>query len=455
MSSLKSVNPFDNKVLEKFQVFTNEKLQDIIDLSEKAFKTWKETGLKQRSELLKGVASILERDLDNLARSITMEMGKPIKEARAEVKKCALACEYYANNAQEFLNAKNVATDAQKSYVCYEPLGTILGIMPWNFPFWQVFRFSAPSLMAGNVVLLKHASNVQRCSLNIEEIFRKAGFPDGVFRSLIIGSDKVASLIENNIIKAITLTGSESAGSKVAGIAGENIKKTVLELGGSNPFIVLKDANIDKSVDIGVQARMMNGGQSCIAAKRFILHKDIAEEYISKFEAKVNTLKIGNPLDESTDMGPLASIAQAISVEDQVNRSVDMGARLLKGGRRLDAFYYPTLLTNVKPGMPVFDEEVFGPVAPFILFDKIEEAIELANSSKYGLGVTICTNNLKEAEKLIPFIDDGAVFINELVKSDPRLPFGGTKRSGYGRELAINGIHEFVNIKTVYIRELI
>ncbi len=352
-----------------------------------------------------------------------------------------------------FLHREAVAADSHLAFIQYEPLGTILGIMPWNFPFWQVFRFVAPTLMAGNVVLLKHASNVQRSARAIQNILDKAGFPRGVFQNLIIGAEQVKNVIEHPAVKAVTLTGSESAGESVAAEAGSKIKKTVLELGGSNAFIVLDDADVDKAVEIGLKARMQNGGQSCIAAKRFIIQKKISKEFIEKFKHKLNTLVVGDPFEENTDIGPLSSVEQAEKVKDQVRRSVEMGARIIAGSQPEGAFYHPTLVVDVKPGMPLFDEEVFGPVAPVIIVKNEEEAIELNNKSLYGLGVSLFTNDLDKAEELVPEFEDGAVFINALVKSDPRLPFGGTKRSGYGRELSIAGIREFVNIKTVYIEK--
>ncbi len=397
------------------------------------------------------VAESLKSDKDSLSRIITEEMGKIILESKAEIEKCAWVCEHYANEAEIYLHREAVAADKHQAFVYYEPLGPILGIMPWNFPFWQVFRFVAPTLMAGNVVLLKHASNVQRSARAIQTIFEKAGFSAGVFQNLTIGSEKVKDIIENPLVKAVTLTGSETAGESVAGIAGSNIKKSVLELGGNNAFIVLDDADIDMAVEIGMQARMQNAGQSCIAAKRFIIHEKISDEFIEKFKDKINMLNVGDPMDENTDIGPLASIDQAKRVKKQVDESVKKGAEIIVGSEPENALYSPTLVLNVKPGMPLFDEEVFGPVAPITVVKDIEEAITLSNKSKYGLGVSLFTNDIENAEKLIPRFEDGAVFINSMVKSHPRLPFGGTKQSGYGRELSVVGLREFVNVKTVYI----
>ena len=403
---------------------------------------------------MSAVAVLVRSNIEDYAGSITAEMGKPIKESRAEVEKCAWVCDYYAENAARFLKRESIETDAETSYVDFEPLGTILGIMPWNFPFWQVFRFAVPTLMAGNTVLLKHSSNAQICAKKIEEFFTGSGFPDSVFRNLVIGSEKVEKVIRHDCVKAVSLTGSEFAGQKVAEAAGNALKKSLLELGGSNPFIVLEDADIPKAVEIGIKARFQNAGQSCIAAKRFILDRKINNEFIALFLEGLRKLKIGDPANEDTDIGPLASIQQAEKVEEQVSRSVGLGARLIAGGIREKAFYMPSVVADVKPGMPLFDEEVFGPVAPVTLADNTKEAIALANQTKFGLGVSLFTNDLKKAKDLVSEFHDGAVFINGLVKSDPRLPFGGTKRSGFGRELAVQGIREFVNVKTVWIRKL-
>ncbi len=452
--TLKSINPFTNEVIEEFNSFSNEEVDKRISKSKKAFEEWKRTSFSYRKELMLKVATLLSEGSELMGRTITEEMGKPLSESKAEVEKCAWVCGHYANDAEILLHREAVATDAHMAFVVYEPLGTILGIMPWNYPFWQVFRFVAPTLMAGNVVLLKHASNVQRCARAIQNIFNKAGFPKGVFQNLVIGSEKVKNVIENPVVKAVTLTGSESAGSSVAGIAGSNIKKTVLELGGNNAFIVLDDADIDKAVEIGVQARMQNAGQSCIAAKRFIVHEKISESFIKKLIHKINTLKMGNTMNNDTHIGPLASIEQAKKVMDQVRKSVEKGAKIIVGSQPEYALYPPTVVTNVNPGMPLFDEEVFGPVAAIIIAKDTNEAIQLSNQSDFGLGVSLFTDDLEKAEELIPEFEDGAVFVNEMVKSDPRLPFGGTKKSGYGRELAVNGIREFVNIKTVFINKI-
>jgi succinate-semialdehyde dehydrogenase/glutarate-semialdehyde dehydrogenase len=452
--NMESINPTTQKVIAVHESFSDEQVKQCLVESEKQFLQWHLKSMDQRATLLFKVAELLLELKTDLGKTITLEMGKPIKEAVAEIEKCAWVCKYYANNGAAHLQTESITTEAYSSYVSYEPLGCILGIMPWNFPFWQVFRFLAPSLMAGNVALLKHASNVQLCALKIEEVLLSAGIPKGVFQRLVIGSDMVEGLIKSPVVKAVTLTGSELAGAEVASTSGRQIKKTVLELGGSNAFIVLKDADIDKAVKIGIAARMMNAGQSCIAGKRFILLKEIADEFIQKYVAAVKQLKVGDPFDETVKIGPLASIKQAREVESQVNDSISQGAKLLIGGKRDDAFYWPTVLSEVKPGMVTFDEEVFGPVAPMIISDTLEEAVELSNQSRFGLGVSIITSHLEKAEKLVHLFKEGAVFINSLVKSDPRLPFGGIKMSGYGRELSKHGIREFVNAKTVYIEKM-
>lgn len=452
--ALKSVNPYTNEVIEEFEELTDEQVNQAIEKSVEAFGEWRRTTFEYRKKLLIEVANLLNESAEKLGETITHEMGKPIAESKAEIEKCAWVCKHYANDAEVILHREAIAAGAHMSYVRYDPLGTILGIMPWNFPFWQVFRFLAPTLMAGNVALLKHASNVQLSAKAIESTLRKAGVPDGVFQNLAIGSGKVEQVINHEAVKAVTLTGSESAGSKVAAQAGKQIKKTVLELGGSNSFIVLDDADLDKAAEIGAQARLQNGGQSCIAAKRFIVLEKVADEFIEKFKNELEKYEVGDPMDKKTKMGPLSSIDQAETVKKQVQKSVEMGAEIIMGESPEKAVYPATLVKNVEPGMPLFDEEVFGPVAPIILAKDEEEAIELSNNSTFGLGVSLFTNDLEKAQKLIPEFDDGAVFVNALVKSDPRLPFGGTKRSGYGRELSVNGIREFVNIKTVYIEKL-
>ena len=451
--SLRSINPYTNSVIEEFDEFSESKLEELLIQSGDAFKKWKRTKFDYRRSLMNRVSGLLIENIKEYAESITAEMGKPLSESKAEVEKCAWVCDYYAENAEIFLREESVVTDADISYVCYEPLGTILGIMPWNFPFWQVFRFVVPTLMAGNTVLLKHASNVQICARHIENIFTRSGFPSSVFSNLVIGSYRVGKIIEHDSVMAVSLTGSEFAGQKVAETAGRKIKKTLLELGGSNAFVVLADADVEKAVEIGIKARMQNAGQSCIAAKRFIVHEKVSEKFVALFKEKLKELHHGDPTEKETIIGPLATIEQAETVDKQVRVSVEMGARVISGGIPENTFFPPTLVIDVRPGMPLFDEEVFGPVAPVIIAKDTSDAVTLANNTKFGLGVSLFTNDLKKAKDLVHEFNDGAVFINALVKSDPRLPFGGTKQSGYGRELAINGIREFVNIKTVYVKK--
>jgi succinate-semialdehyde dehydrogenase/glutarate-semialdehyde dehydrogenase len=450
---LKSINPYTNQLIGESEEFSEEKLEEILKYSSEAFDKWKRTDFGYRKSLLKKAAGLLIENVREYSLAITHEMGKPILESRAEIEKCSWVCNYYAENGGNFLKNEPVDTDAYMSYVQYEPLGPVLGIMPWNFPFWQVFRFAVPTLMAGNSVLLKHSSNVQICARHIENIFTESGFPHYVFSNLVIGSYRVEEIIKNNAVKAVSLTGSESAGQKVAETAGRNIKKCVLELGGSNAFVVLEDADLEKAAEIGVKARMMNAGQSCIAAKRFIITGKVSEKFIALFLEKLTKLKSGDPADEKTNIGPLASVQQAESIEYQVNKSVEMGARIITGGNRFGAFYSPSLLADVRPGMPLFDEEVFGPVAPVIIARDTAEAVTLANQTRFGLGVSLFTDNLRKAQELAFEFKDGAVFINDMVKSDPRLPFGGTGRSGFGRELSLHGIREFVNVKTVYVKK--
>ena len=449
---LKSINPYTNEIIGEFEEFSDSKLEDIILKSSDAFEKWRKTSFDERRVYIGKVSVLLRKNASLYAETITSEMGKPIKESLAEVEKCAWVCEYYSENAETFLKPYEIKTDADSSYVYFEPLGTILGIMPWNFPFWQVFRFVVPTLMAGNTVLLKHASNVQLCARLIENIFTESAFPSYVFTNLVAGSGRTGKIILNDLVKAVSLTGSESAGQKVAEAAGSKIKKTLLELGGSNPFIVLDDANLEMAAETGLLARMQNAGQSCIAAKRFIVTEKVSEKFTSLFLDKMKKLLQGDPSKPETRLGPLSSVSQAETVKKQVRESVDKGAKIIEGGYPDKAFYPPTLVIDVKPGMPLFDEEVFGPVAPIIIAKDTSEAVALANMTKFGLGVSLFTSDRKKAFDLVPEFKDGAVFINALVKSDPRLPFGGTKSSGYGRELSIQGIREFVNVKTVYYK---
>ncbi len=453
MSIIKSINPYNGATIEEFEEYSNEKIKKILQISANTFTEWKTVSINRRCKLIKKAGDVLIENINKYAENISNEMGKPIKEAKAEVEKCAWVCDFYAKNAEDLLADEIIETDADESFISYDPLGPILAIMPWNFPFWQVFRFAAPNLVAGNVGLLKHSSNVSRCALMIEEIFLEAGLPKGAFQTLLVNSDKIPDIIKDQRIKAVTLTGSEPAGSKVAEVAGKYIKKTVLELGGNNAFIVLKDADINKAVAVGVPARMKNTGQSCIAAKRFILVEAIADEFLEAFKEKVEALQSGDPMDNRTEIGVLAREDLAKDLEKQVNQSVEKGAKILIGGKRKGAYYEPTILTNVQPGMPAFDEELFGPVAAVMIAKNKKEAYQLAQNTKFGLGVSIFSEDTDAILEDIGEFEDGAIFINELVKSDPRLPFGGTKNSGYGRELSKEGIREFLNIKTVYINK--
>lgn len=449
----KSINPFNGECVKVFKSLSGSELDAKLDKSKKAFTPWKKTSLSERSSLMVKAGEVLRENMEEYAQMITLEMGKPITESRSEVNKCAWVCDYYAENADSFLADEIIETDAQKSLVRHDPIGAVLAIMPWNFPFWQVFRFAAPTLIAGNTGLLKHAPNVFGCAELIESVFVKAGFPEGVFQNLIVHHDLTEQIIAHDAVQAVTLTGSEVAGSAVAAIAGKYIKKTVLELGGNNAFIVWEDADIDKAVEKALVARMLNCGQSCIAAKRFILLEGIYDEFVAKFNKAVAQMTTGDPFDDATQIGPLARKDLADQLHQQVNESIAQGAELLFGGNQDGAYHEPTILGNVTPDMPAFKEETFGPLAAMIKAISIQEAFQLSEQSRYGLGVTVCTRNTELALQMASEVSDGAYFINELVKSDPRLPFGGTKYSGYGRELSKDGIMEFVNRKTVYLSE--
>ena len=447
-----SINPYNNQIVGTYEGISDDELTNKLDKSYVAFQSWKKVSLVDRSELMRKAGQVLRDNVEEYARMITLEMGKPISESKGEINKCAWVCDYYAENAQDFLSDEVIKTDAQKSFVKHDPIGAVLAIMPWNFPFWQVFRFAAPTLMAGNVGLLKHAPNVFGCAIQMEEVFTKAGFPDGVFQNLIVHHDRTETIISHQAVKAISLTGSERAGAAVAEIAGRHIKKSLLELGGNNAFIVWEDADIDKVIETALVARMLNCGQSCIAAKRFILLDGIYDEFVEKFTNAISALPDGDPLKESTKVGPMARIDLANQLQKQVQGSVSQGAELLLGGNQRNCYHEPTILGNVKPGMPAFDEETFGPLAAMIRAKDIDEAFMLSGMSPFGLGVTVCTRDIDKAVSMADRVTDGAYFVNELVKSDPRLPFGGTKRSGYGRELAKDGMMEFVNRKTVYVK---
>jgi len=449
-----SINPATGESLRSFVPHSPVQIEEALQGAAAVFRLWRRTSFEERASLMHKAADLLRRDLARLAGIITAEMGKPIVEAEAEIEKCAWTCAYYAENSERLLADEARVSTATDSYIQYTPLGVILAIMPWNFPFWQVFRFAAPALMAGNTAILKHASNVPLCALAIEDIFRKAGFPEGSFRALLVPGWAVAPLIESSQIAAVTLTGSEAAGSSAAACAGRALKKTVLELGGSDPFIVLEDADLEAAARVGVRARYQNTGQSCIAAKRFLVAAPVWNEYQERFLAEVRALKMGNPVERDTRIGPLARPDLLDDLDRQVHASVALGAKLLLGGERQAGrgnFYHPTVLTEVPPDAPAGCEEVFGPVAALMRVRDAEEAVRIANTSPYGLGSNVWTADITRARKLARDIESGQVFINGMVMSDPRLPFGGVKRSGYGRELSEFGIREFVNVQTVWI----
>ena len=451
-----TINPTTGEALKKFDELGTDQLEAKLELAANTFRTYRHTQFADRARMMTRAAEILEQEKHEFGRLMTVEMGKPLKAAISETEKCALVCRYYAENAERQLADQVVETNAKRSYVRFQPLGPVLAVMPWNFPFWQVFRFAAPALMAGNVGLLKHASNVPQCALAIEGIFRRAGFPEGAFQALLIGSDKVESVLKDRRVVAATLTGSEPAGSSVASIAGKQIKKTVLELGGSDPFIVMPSANLKEAVTTAVKARTINNGQSCIAAKRFIVDAQVYGQFEQGFVAEMRALIVGDPIELNTDIGPLATAQIVDDLDEQVKQAVASGARVLTGGKRLDGpgnFYEPTVLVDVDPSAPVSCEEIFGPVAMLFRVNNIDEAIRLANATSFGLGAAAWTNNADEQRRFIEGLEAGCVFINGMVASDPRLPFGGVKHSGYGRELAEFGIREFVNIKTVWIGE--
>ncbi len=454
--ALCSINPATEEILGEFTELSSDEIEQKLAQAQATFEAWRETSFEHRAALMKQAATALRDQKTDLARTMTLEVGKTLAAAEAEVEKCAVTCDYYADNAATFLAPEHIETDASESYVRFDPIGIVLAVMPWNFPFWQVFRFAAPALMAGNVGVLKHASNVQQSAAAIEQVFLDAGFPQGAFLNLAITSPKVEAIIKDPRVKAVTLTGSEYAGSQVAKTAGEAIKKTVLELGGSDPFIVLADADIDQAAASAVSARLQaNAGQSCIAAKRFIVEASVAEQFTAKLQSEVEQLTVGDPLAADTAVGPLSSEQTLTDVQKQVDDSVTQGATLLCGGKRVGSkgyFYTPAVLGNVKKGMPVYDEEVFGPVLPVIVVKDAAEAVAVANDCNYGLGATIFSADLKAAQALAAQVESGAVFINNQVKSDARLPFGGVKQSGYGRELSHYGIKEFVNIKTVWVK---
>jgi len=450
-----TINPATGETVRTFEPLSNAEVDAKIQSAHDAFRSHRLTSYAERATKMRRAADILESEKDRWARLMTLEMGKTLKSAGDEALKCALGCRFYADNAESLLANEEVASNAGRSFVAYQPLGVVLAVMPWNFPFWQVFRFAAPALMAGNTGLLKHASNVPQSALAIEEILCRAGFSNGEFLTLLIGSSQVARVLDDKRVVAATLTGSEPAGREVASQCGKQIKKTVLELGGSDPFIVMPSANLDEAVQTAVRARCINNGQSCIAAKRFIVHESIYAEFERRFTDGMKSLKVGDPMDLATEVGPIATAAGLSELDDQVKRAVAGGSRLLAGGKRVSGpgnFYEPTVLADVPKSCPVYYEEIFGPVAMLYRASDVDEAIEIANDSDFGLGSSVWTNDEAERAQFIRDIQAGAVFVNGMVASDPRLPFGGVKNSGYGRELSEFGPREFCNIKTVWIK---
>ncbi len=451
---IRSINPATEEVLAEFEAFSPEQIDAVLREAQQAFRQWNRTSFEERAALMRRAASYLRQHQERLAGLTTAEMGKPIVEAEAEIEKCAWTAGFYAEHAARFLADEPVATNASESFVAFEPLGTVLAIMPWNFPYWQVFRFAIPALMAGNTAVLKHASNVSQCALAIEEIFREAGFPQGAFRTLVVSSSAVEGIIKDPRIAAVTLTGSEAVGSIVARTAGEALKKIVLELGGSDPFIVLADADVDGAVEFAVRSRFQDCGQSCISAKRFIVVEEVAEEFEQRFARATAHLRVGDPTRRETQIGPVARGDLREDLDRQVRETVQQGARILQGGKSLGDrgyFYAPTVLVNVQPTMVAFQEETFGPIAAVMRVCDAEEAIAIANASIYGLGGNLWTSDIERGKQLARRIETGGVFINGMTASDPRLPFGGVKRSGYGRELSSYGIREFVNIQTIWV----
>jgi succinate-semialdehyde dehydrogenase / glutarate-semialdehyde dehydrogenase len=452
--AIATINPASGEQIKTFEALTAAQIEEKLQLAASAFRAHRRTSFAERSAKMIRAAEILEKEKDECARLMTLEMGKPIKAAVAEAVKCAGGCRYYAENAERFLADEVVETGAKRSFIRYLPIGPILAVMPWNFPFWQVFRFAAPALMAGNVALLKHASNVPQCALKIEDIFRRAGFAEGVFQTLLIGSGPVDGILNDPRVAAATLTGSEQAGIQVGISAAKRIKKVVLELGGSDPFIVMPSADLDAAVATAVDARIQNNGQSCIAAKRFIVAEKIADEFERKFVSRMQGLRIGDPFDENTQLGPLVNADAVTSLDTDVKKTVAAGARVLTGGEPMKrpGFYYPpTVLADIPKDSPAYKEEFFGPVASIFRVKDIDQAIQVANDVRFGLGASAWTKDPAETERFINELEAGMVFLNKMVASDPRIPFGGVKQSGHGRELGVHGIHEFVNIKTVWI----
>ena len=455
--SIQSINPVNGEIIQSYAAHSENEVSGKISIAHEAWKSWRHVPLFQKADLLNKVAAVLRTRKDALAMLMALEMGKPLKDGAGEIEKCAGVCEYYAQHGQEYLSDQNVSTEASKSYIAYQPLGIVLAVMPWNFPFWQVFRFLAPGLMAGNCGLLKHASNVPGCALAIEEVLQEAGFPEHVFQTLLIDSKATKKVIEHTLVRAVTLTGSTEAGMQVAQQAAGLLKKSVLELGGSDAYLVLEDADLESAAETCVQSRLINNGQSCIAAKRFILLESIADEFTELFKAKMSSRITGSPLENGSQLGPMARKDLRDELHQAVQKNIEAGANCILGGEIPDfpgnhAFYTPTILTGIKKGMPAYEEETFGPVASMIRAADIEEAIYIANDTNFGLGAAVFSRDVARAEQIARTeLHAGSCFVNSFVKSDPRLPFGGIKGSGYGRELGLVGMHEFVNIKTVYL----
>jgi succinate-semialdehyde dehydrogenase/glutarate-semialdehyde dehydrogenase len=452
--AIASINPATGEKLKEFAAFDDAEIEKRLKRAEKAFAHHRREPFAKRAQLMMAAASLLEQEKDRLARTMTLEMGKLFRAAQEEIAKCIRGCRFYAENGERFLEDETAQTDAARSYVRYYPLGPVLAIMPWNFPFWQVFRFAAPALLAGNVGLLKHAANVPQCALAIEEIFCRAGFDEGIFQTLLIEAQQVEKVIVDPRVQAITLTGSEKAGSAVASTAARHIKKSVLELGGSDPFIVMPSSDFESTLRTAIKARTINNGQSCIAAKRFLVADEVYDEFLRQFVEGMRALKVGDPFDETTEIGPLATEHILQGVHEQVQKSIAAGARLLTGGNRIHGpgfFYEPTVLVDVPSDSPAYREEIFGPVASFFRVRDAADAIEIANDTSFGLGASAWTNDRAEQELFASELETGMVFINAMVASDPRLPFGGVKRSGFGRELGVAGIREFTNAKTIWI----
>jgi succinate-semialdehyde dehydrogenase/glutarate-semialdehyde dehydrogenase len=453
--AIATINPATGETIKTFEALSDAQVDRKIQRAAEVFPAFRKLSFAERAAMMLKAAEILESEKESLGRLMTTEMGKTLRSAQEEAVKCAGGCRYYAEHAERFLADEAIQTPASRSFIRYQPLGVVLLVMPWNFPFWQAFRFIAPGLMAGNVGLLKHASNVPQCALKIEEILLRAGFPEGAFQTLLIGSAKVDRILDDSRVAAATLTGSEGAGMQVGSGAARRIKKVVLELGGSDPFIVMPSANLEEAVTIGVKARVINNGQSCIAAKRFIVAEQIADKFEHAFVSLMEGLKVGDPFDEKTDVGPLATADAVTSLHADVRKTIDAGAKLLTGGKpaeRPGNFYAPTVLTNIPSHSPAYREELFGPVASIFRVKNAEEAIRIANDSRFGLGASAWTNDKNEQDRFINELEAGMVFINQMVVSDPRVPFGGVKRSGFGRELSTQGIREFTNIKTVWVK---